>query len=394
VKIAGIIAEYNPFHNGHKYHIEKAKELLGATHIIAVMSGNFVQRGDCAYFDKWTRAKAALLCGADLVIELPLPWAVSGAQIFARGGVGLLNSCGCCELLSFGSETDDTSLLFECAKALRTSKFQHSLKEYLSQGITFAAAREQAINNIAGEKLAQIIKTPNNILGVEYIGTIMDLKSDIKAVSVQRMGAEHDSTTSSKSIASASFIRKTGELSQFVPTKALKVFNQEINNQYAPANLKELERGFILKLRSMDICDFERLPDISEGLHNRIYNAVNSCNTIEEIISAVKTKRYSHARIRRIILSALINITENDSVGNPPYLRVLGFNKNGEEILKEMKSTSKLPIYTRTAQLLENGGELYQKEIYASEVYNLLRPIPQKAKSELTRSIITPSLLK
>lgn len=388
MKIAGIIAEYNPFHNGHLYHIEKTKELFGATHIIAVMSGNFVQRGDCAYFDKWTRAKAALLCGADLVVELPLPWAVSGAQVFARGGISLLNSCGCCELLSFGSETDDVDLLFECAKALRTSEFKSSLKQYLSQGITFAAAREQSINNIAGEKSAQIIKTPNNILGVEYIGAIIDMQSDIKAVSVQRMGAEHDGDTVFKSLASASFIRKTGELSKFVPKKALEIFNEDKKNNLAPANLSQLERGFILKLRSMDICDFERLPDISEGLHNRIYNAVNNYNTIEEIISAVKTKRYSHARIRRIILSALLNITKGDSDEIPPYIRVLGFNKNGEEILKEMKHTAKLPVYTRTSQLLENGGELYRKEIFASEVYNLLRPVPQKAKLELTHSII------
>lgn len=383
MKVTGIIAEYNPFHNGHAYHIEKTRELFGATHIIAVMSGNFVQRGDCACFDKWTRTKAALLCGADLVIELPLPYAVSGAQIFAKGGVEILNACGCCELLCFGSEEENTDEIIKCAGVLRTEQFKTALKTHISKGLSFASARELALKDVAGENTAKIITTPNNILGVEYAGAILDLNSSVKAVSVKRKGAEHDGEKTSDKIASASYIRKTGELNSFVPKKALDIFNTEIKNSNAPASLKNIERGFILKLRSMELSDFKKLPDISEGLHNRIYSAVNEFNTLEEIISAVKTKRYSHARIRRIILSAILNLKAEDTQGSIPYLRILGFNQKGAEILKVMKESAKVPVYTRTSQLLQNGGELYKKEIYASEVYNLLNPLPKRANRSL-----------
>ena len=269
MQIAGIIAEYNPFHNGHAHHIERTRA-MGATHIVAVMSGNFVQRGVPALLYKQVRTVAALENGADLVVELPLPFALSTAEHFAYGGVKLLDALGCVDVLSFGSECGEIEPLIQAAMALEDIRVQGDIRRLLSEGMTYAKAREQAVElHISGET-ARILREPNNILGMEYLKAIADTDSHIRPVTVARTGTGHDSDRPAAQFASASHIRRRlmkqdpREVRHWMPKKAYRILKQSWKEGMCLRDQDSFERGMLPLLRSLSPEQIAALPDLSE----------------------------------------------------------------------------------------------------------------------------------
>lgn len=372
----GIICEFNPFHNGHKYLIQQAKSLTNEP-VVVVMSSSFTQRGEVAITDKFSRTKSALLCGADLVIELPVVYAVSNAEVFAKSGVKILSSFTELNYLSFGCETNNIELLSKAASAHKNMAIQAIVAKEMQNGSYYPKALETAVREIYGNDIANILATPNNVLAVEYLKALPDI---IKPLPIQREGVQHDSKTTSNNIASASYIReklKKGEdISDFVPYKPCELAFPE-----------NLEIAMLYKLRSMTANEIENLPDVTEGLENRIYSAIHKYNSIQEILFAVKSKRYTLARLRRILISALLGITKETQKIAPCYARVLGFTKDGEKILKSCN----LPIITSVKKGLSMGSDienLLKAEIFATNVFSLATNPPQKSNADFTTPII------
>lgn len=364
--VAGIIAEYNPFHNGHALLIERARQ-AGATHIVAVMSGNFVQRGEPALFHHSVRTRAALNGGADLILQLPVPYAVSGAQSFARAGVEILDAFGC-DWLVFGSECGDADIICKTADAVYSDEMNPAVAEELKKGISFASARENALRSI-NPVFADIIKSPNNILGVEYVAAIKHINSKMKPVTFVREGAAHDSSQTESDIASASFIRKNvlnGEdWSCFVPDKSMY-------DGCEKSDIRNAERAILYKLRTADKSEFAATPDLSEGIENRILAAAEQAKSLDELYALAKTKRYPHARIRRIIMNYFLGITAEELAIPVPYIRVTGFNGRGAELLRTKEC--RLPVITKAADIAslgENAQRIFSVECRAGDVYAL-----------------------
>ncbi|WP_195984153.1 nucleotidyltransferase family protein [Clostridium sp. D33t1_170424_F3] len=390
--IAGIICEYNPFHLGHMALIEETR-WQGATHIAAVMSGNFVQRGEPAILSKNARTRQALLCGADLVVELPLPWAMAGAEKFALGGVSLLDALGC-EQISFGSECGDAHRIFQLAGLLHSPAFPPVLREELATGATFARARERAVARIVGPETAALLSGANNTLGIEYAKAIRTLHSSMQLFTMKRVGAAHDSHEN-VSISSASRIRAMihdgVNFSSHMPHDAAKILLAEIQDGRAPAFLPRMERAILAKLRSMPQEDFAALPDVSEGLENRIYQSVHRAGSLDELYDLIKTKRYPLARIRRIVLSAFLGLTAAHAEGLPPYIRVLGMNRRGAEILHVSKMTTKRPIVANTSDILSLDNlakNMIELECKSTDIYALFLPDPPPCGWDRTAGII------
>ena len=365
--VAGVIAEYNPFHAGHALHIRETRRLLGDCAVAVVMSGNFVQRGDCAVLDKWTRARAALEGGADLVLELPTVWAASSAESFARGAAELLAAAGVATHLSFGSECGDVEALQQVAACLDSEAYQAGLRRFLDEGMPFAACRQAAARAILGRDLADLLSQPNNNLGVEYIRALNALNSQIRPVTVLRAGAAHDGGNHPE-YPSASYLRE-------------KIFEGELSADN-PASLKFGERGALAVLRAMDEGDFAALPDCGEGLSNRIFRAVRQGRMLEEVYGLAKTKRYAHARIRRAVLWGALGLKERDRPDHPPYIRVLGANARGREVLREMKDRAALPVLTKPAH--GKGIPLLELEARCTDFYQLCRKTPGPCGLEWT----------
>ncbi|MBR2578832.1 MAG: nucleotidyltransferase family protein [Clostridia bacterium] len=361
MKICAVIAEFNPFHCGHKYIIEQAAK-AGFTHIVAIMSGNFVQRGEPAIFSKKIRTQTALSNGVDLVVEMPCVWALSSAEKYAETGVYLANALGCVDSLVFGSECGDLEKLSEIEKTLRNPEFHSILQNNLKQGITFAKAREQAISDLLkSADVSEILSTGNNILGIEYIKAIRNLNSDIKPLTFRR----------NKNFKSASQIREL-----------IKRDNKSYRD-YAPYSAEILEspkdifwgeKGIISVLKNMHLEDFAKLPDISEGLENKIYNSLSKCSGLENLLSLSKSKRYTMSRIKRIIMCAYLRIYNNIQSKYPPYLRVLGATKKGLEILNTAKQKASLPIISKFSDLSSKDDfskKVFETECRATELYGV-----------------------
>ncbi|MDE7171700.1 MAG: nucleotidyltransferase family protein [Oscillospiraceae bacterium] len=352
--VVGIVAEYNPFHAGHAFHIAQTRRQLGECAVVAVMSGNFVQRGDCAVLDKWTRSRAALEGGVDLVLELPTVWAVSSAESFARGAVELLASTGVVTHLSFGSECGCADKLRQVADCLDSDVYRAGLRRFLDEGMPFAACRQAVVRGLLGEDLANLLSQPNNNLGVEYIRALNALESAIQPVTVLRAGVGHDGGDD-PDYPSASFLRE-------------KILAGKLSADN-PASLKYGERGALAVLRAMDEEEFAALPDCGEGLFHRLYQGVRQGRTLEELYDLAKTKRYAHSRIRRAALWGALGLREADRPADPPYLRVLGANGRGREALREMKTKTALPIITKPAH--GRGIPLLELEARCTDFYQL-----------------------
>lgn len=365
----GIVAEYNPFHAGHAFHIRETRRLLGDCAVVCVMSGNFVQRGECALFDKWTRARAALENGADLVLELPTVWAVSSAESFARGAVELLTATGVATHLSFGSECGDVNRLRRAAACLDGPEYRAALRRFLDRGLPFASCRQRAAEEVLGGRGAEALSCPNDNLGIEYIRALNALKSPVRPVAVRRAGAGHDGGDHPE-YPSASFLRER------MLSGALPADN--------PASLVFGERAALAVLRAMGEGDFAALPDGGEGLAVRLYRAVRRGRTLEEVYDLAKTKRYAHARIRRLALWGALGLREGDRPAHPTYLRVLGANGRGRELLREMKGRAALPIVTKPAH--GKGLPLLELEARCTDFYQLCRREPGPCGAEWTHS--------
>ncbi len=405
----GIVAEYNPFHTGHALQLSRTRELLGADlPAVAVMSGSWVQQADCAIADKWTRAKLALMGGVDLVLELPTVWAMASAESFARGAVSILNAAGVVDVLSFGSESGDIGQLGRVAACLDGGEYLALLKEQLSRGLSFPAARQRAAEQLLGTDAA-VLSRPNNTLGIEYLRALHTLGSPIRPVTVKREGAGHNEaavfagdTTREETnrlfwqhnpTLSATAIRgylTEGEWERMAPY--LPQGGLELLRESAPELpvLARLERAILARVRTMSAEDWGRLPDsgAAEGLPNRLERAGRTCTSMAEFFDLAKTKRYTHSRLRRLVLWAFLGLTAADVPGAPPYLRVLGFSARGQELLKEMKKQAALPILTKPAQakdLPEPGRRLFRLESRCTDLYDLCRAAPRPAGEEWTR---------
>ena len=319
-----VICEFNPFHNGHRFLLGKAKELTGEP-VLAVMSGSFTQRGEVALCSKFERAEAALKSGADLVAELPAVYAVSCAERFARGGVNISKMFGCVNYLAFGCEDDDIDLLKTAAFAGENPEVNAIIAEQMNSGSYYPKAYEYAVRQVCGGEVADVLTKPNNILAVEYIRALRG--TDIKPLPIKRAGAEHDSDGADGIYASASYIRKLLRSGK----SAEKLL------PYAPSEItypEKLDRALLYKLRNMNAEQLRALPEVGEGLENRILSAARKFGTAEEVIGEVKTKRYTRSRICRILTCALLGITEELQTKTADYARVLGFTDEGEKMLK------------------------------------------------------------
>lgn len=326
MKLVGIICEYNPLHNGHRKQIDRIRHDFGDDcGIVCLMSGNFVQRGHPAIFDKSLRTHAALLSGADLVLELPVTCALSSAEGFAAGGVKILS--GFCDYLCFGTETGDLSAIMNAAQTLLSPDFPAALKQHLQSGISFPAARQKAVEQLGGQH--KILEQPNDILAVEYCKAILSQNSNMKAYPIIRQGNYHDAFPNEDN-PSATAVRQlifNGEdWSACVPQSLLPLYNSA-----AVCSIRTGEAAILYRLRTMTDAEFEALPYGSEGLWRRLMHAARSCTSLEDILTTVKTKRYTRTRLDRMIMCAFLGIKD---LALPNYTRVLGFSSKGQNILR------------------------------------------------------------
>lgn len=352
MNIVGIVAEYNPFHTGHLYHLEKTLNELGENAaVVCAMTGDFVQRGDAAAYSKFARAEAACRSGADLVLELPLPWSLSSAEGFARGAVGMLDSLRVVTHLSFGSECGDMEKINAAAEALIDPVMHASIKNELVGGVPYAAARQEALRKVSPE-LAEILDTPNNILAVEYAKAIYEEGARMTPMTVARHGAGHDGTAENGPKSASEIRHKLAggvDMSKFIPPDASAVYRREEQAGRGFMSMAELEIAAMSRLRMMDVETFNRLPDAGGGLGNALYKAVREEAGLDAIIARTKSKGYAMSRIRRMVMCAALGVTSGMADGLPPYARVLAVNARGREVLKAAGAVSEVPIITKPA---------------------------------------------
>ncbi len=398
MEVIGIIAEYNPFHTGHAHQISESRKLLGQDcAVVTVMSGCWIQQADCAVADKWTRARLALQGGADLVLELPTPWATASAERFAQGAVSILESTGVVTALSFGSECGCAQNLEQVAKLLDREEYRGHLAEQLDRGLSFPAARQEAIRQL-DPSLSSLLDGANNTLGIEYIRALHALESRIRPVTIPRQGAAHNSLVDRNSVpfVSATQLRlalRSGNLEDATPF-LLPGELELIQASGGPSRLSLVERAMLARLRTMSVEDWAKLPDSgqAEGLPCRLERAAAQATSLEEFFTLAKTKRYTHARLRRLTLWAWLGLTTEDFPAEPLYLRVLGFNDTGRELLKQMKKKATLPVLTKPAhaRALDTAGEkLFRIEARCTDLYDLcLEQIPAPGREWTTGPVI------
>lgn len=347
------------------------------------MSGDFVQRGDFAIVGRRTRAKAAVLSGADLVLELPLPWAVSSAERFAEGGVQTLLATGLVTTLAFGSECGDAAALQRVAAALLSADFPEHLRQELATGVGFAAARQRAVAALISDEDAALLESPNNTLGVEYCKALLRHHASVRPMTIPRSGAAHDADPTGEEHASASAIRRAlaegrrnQALSMMAPTMAV-LYQEEEAAGRAPVFGAVCERAILARLRMMTEADFAALDEGREGLYRRLYTASRTAVSVAELLDTAKTKRYAYARLRRMVLWAYLGLDPHTFPATPPYLRLLAANQTGRELLARMKTTATLPILTKPADVRRLGVEaqaLFAQEARAVDLYTLSAP--------------------
>lgn len=354
---AGIVAEYNPFHSGHKYMIEQVRK-KGATHVAAVMSGAVVQRGDIAVFDKHFRAEKAVENGADLVVELPFPYSCSSGELFARSAISILSGLGdnVVNKLAFGCECDDINLLKKASEASMKLKDSQLVRKKLMQGLSYPDSVCQSACEIYGESVGDILKSPNNTLAVEYIKAAEELLPEADFITVKRQYAEHDSDQAYEGITSASHIRSL-------------LSDRKRADEFCPYSfggeplffLEKMEREVLFRLGCLEKADFERLPDCSSELADKIIKAMSECpENLSEFFRLCKSKNVTMARLRRVVMHCILGTEKNDMIP-PPYVRILAFNKHGAEILK--KCGGRLPVDT-SLKALENSSEEAKRIIH------------------------------
>lgn len=377
--VAGVIAEYNPFHRGHAWQLEELRRRLGEETPVAVcMSGNFVQRGDFALLDKHSRAEMALAGGADLVLELPTPWAAAGAERFAQGAVAVLAAAGVVTHLAFGCECGALEPLLAAAEGLEQPEFPEKLREMTGKGISFPVARQQALEEITGA--AGCLSRPNNALAVEYLRALRAQGRTMEPMALPRVGADHDSRERCP-YPSATAIREavlSGEdWRALLPAASGEILSREMEAGRAPACWQNCQRAILARLRSMGEEDFRPYDGGNEGLYHRFYAAVHSAATVEELLETAKTRRYPMARLRRMLLQAYLGVPQAAQGETPPYIRVLGAGRRGREVLGRMRKTASLPVITKPGHVRRLGAEVqrvFDQEARCTDLYVLACP--------------------
>ena len=358
--LIGVVCEYNPFHNGHEYHLNESRKRCGDAGVICVMSGDFVQRGEAAVYSKFARAEAACFCGADVVFELPLPWSLASAEGFARGAVGLLAALGA-DTLSFGTEAERIEDLDFLARKLLEPETLDLVREKQAQDATlsFAAARQAALEELCGPA-ARLLEGPNNILAIEYLKAIRTQKLEMTPLAVHRLGSAHDGPgEGNKRSASElrSLLQRGRSTKDFMPAAAAAVFEKDAAMGRGTPSREVLETAALSRLRTLDASRCAALPDASDGLGERLLRAAAEEPTMDALLAAVKNKRLAMSRVRRAVLCAALGVESGMSDGVPPYARLLALTARGREILGEIKNTSGVPIITKPAAVREIDGE-------------------------------------
>jgi predicted nucleotidyltransferase len=424
MKVLGIVSEYNPFHNGHRFHIEESKKATGCDTVVCVMSGNFIQRGEPAIVNKFARAEMALLNGVDLVLELPVPFAMSSAEPFAFGAVKILDSIGIVDCVSFGSESGDIQALQNIAGILASEppEFRRELKKQLNTGVSFPAARQRALHifltdnqpeSIAA-KLSEQLESSNNILSLEYLKALSRLKSTIHPYTIKRISNEYNTPSLTGTVSSATAIRNSileadngaadayllnEAASQALPQSSRNILNNEFSQGRGPNNIYLFESILLSVLRRITVRELSEIPDVSEGLEYRIKTVSECSGSIDQLLEGICTRRYTKTRIQRILLSALTGVTRHDMesfmrYGGPQYARVLGFNNAGRMLLSRMKKESAIPVISKTSDFRKSDNRLVSRmleiENQATDTYVLgyKNPAFRKAGQEFTQNIV------
>lgn len=405
MKVSGVIVEYNPLHNGHLYHINKTKEITNSDVIIAVMSGNFNQRGIPSIIDKWTKTKTALLNGVDIVLELPAVYSLSSAEFFSFGAISLLNNLGVVDSICFGSEVGNIEFLKQVSSLLveEPPSFKKYLKEELDKGLLFPKARSIALqhcllkeNTLSKEDLSFLLNSSNNILGIEYLKSLEKLHSNIKPYTIKREGGSYNSTNLNEIYSSATSIRATlkskkcvSDLKHHLPDSVLKELLYLSNKGYI-FPFEDMMYPFIkYKATTSSINNFKQLPDVSEGLHNKILTALNSSTSYKEAIDNIKSKRYAHTRISRILCQYYLNFYEYDIDSlrrkECSYARLLGFSEAGSKLLKVIKANSDIPLYSN---IPKEQNETLKIDLQCTQGYSILNSSVRHNEDLLTKPII------
>ena len=414
MKVIGIITEYNPFHNGHKYHIEEAKKITGADYVIAVMSGNFVQRGHPAIMDKYTRSMIALNNGVDIILELPVCYATSSAEYFALGAVTLLDRLGIVDYICFGSESGDIKVLEKAAKLFNNQgdDFQDYISSYIKKGLSYPVARAKATSKVlsldgsdsSNHDLIDAISEPNNILGIEYIKALYKINSSMKPITINRKDAHyHDKNinyletkvdlpghdlnpnyTFSSATAIRGIIEDTDNLSGLhsikdsVPQNVFDYFKSKYKITY-PITIKDFESIIKYKLLYEDNQELSSYLDLSPDMADRIKH-IDLINTnIQDIIENIKTKNITLTRVNRALIHVLLNIKSDDILKFTKddiiyYARILGIKKEASHLIRKIKNSERLPIITKLSkaheQLNPSGMKMLNQDILAAHLYN------------------------
>jgi len=436
MKVLGIITEYNPFHNGHLYHLSKAKEITRTDYVVAVMSGNFLQRGEPAIINKWTRAKMALNAGVDLIIELPFVFSTQDANGFAFGAVKLLDSLQIIDYLGFGCETDNLDTLYSISNFLNIEpqKYKELIVYHSKNGNEFPKVRSQALceyhrifgieglEKISTLELSKLLKYPNNILALEYIKHLLNLKCKIKPIAIKRIGASYHQKNIKGKVSSATSIRYeilnnlssskidlfmlNDKIKSTIPPSGFSVLEKELREGKGPITLESYRQYILATLRKMSLEDISRIQGVTEGLQNRIKKASLKSYTIEQLINSIKTRRYTRTKIQRIILHIMMNLSKEDiSIFNkcgPLYARVLGFSKKGKTLLRAIKKNSSTPLISKLSNYLrqtiseENSHvrnrlvKMLNYDILATDIYVLGN---KKAEARVARLDFTHKIV-
>jgi predicted nucleotidyltransferase len=416
LKTIGIVAEYNPFHNGHLYQLQASRLKTGADCVVVVMSGNFTQRGEPAIVDKWARAETALHSGADLVIELPVPYAMGSAEYFAYGAVRLLDSLGAVDMICFGSESGSIEGLSEAAAILadEPESYKLLLKENLSKGLSFPAARQKALSSYCRDthgkdELSGLLKSPNNILGIEYLKALRRMKSNIVPITIRRIGNDYNQTELTGNISSATSIRKTIRentwndarelLRESMPQWSVSILEQRFEDGRGPIFPDNFELQIISALRRMSIDQIKLLPYMEHGLENRFRLAAEKAASYAELLDMICTRRYTATRIQRILFGMLTGLTKEsfdrfNSIGGPAYIRILGFSHTGRKLLASIRGKTALPLITKTADHKNSDlpcvSDMLALEAAATDQYVLACQNPdfRRAGSDYTQNVI------
>ena len=436
MKILGIITEYNPFHNGHLYHLFKAKKITGADYVVAVMSGNFLQRGEPAIINKWARTKMALNAGVDLIIELPFVFSTQDANGFAFGAVKLLDSLQIIDYLCFGCETDNLDTLYSVSNFLHIEpqKYKELIVHNSKNGYEFPRARAQALceyhrifgidglEKISPLELSKLLKYPNNILALEYMKHLINLKSKIKPMAIKRMGAGYHQKNIKGKISSATSIRNeilsslsspktdlfilNDKIKSTIPQSGFPILEKELREGRGPITSDSFRQYIIATLRRMSLEDISRVQGVTEGLENRIKKASLKSSTVEQLINSIKTRRYTRTKIQRIILHLMMNLSKKDvktfNRCGPLYARVLGFSGKGKTLLRTIKKISSTPLISKLSNYLrqtiseENNNvrnrliKMLDHDILATDIYVLAN---EKAEDRVARLDFTHKIV-